>query len=83
MLSSRHKRLAAGGLGSIALILASQATAQTLAQSYPAYPTPVLIRGPVRRWRRGRRGLCLKCGYDLAGNESGVRSERGTKVERP
>ncbi|MBU0717865.1 MAG: hypothetical protein KJ749_06410, partial [Planctomycetes bacterium] len=30
-----------------------------------AYPTGVLYRGPIRRWRRRRRGLCLKCGYDL------------------
>ena len=42
-----------------------------------AYPTIAFIRGPLRRWRRRRRGLCLKCGYDLRGNESGVCPECG------
>jgi hypothetical protein len=32
-----------------------------------AYPTIVLIRGPLRRWRRRRKGLCLRCGYNLTG----------------
>lgn len=35
-------------------------------------------------WRRSRRpppGFCLKCGYDLAGNVSGVCSECGLKIE--
>ena len=41
------------------------------------YPTIAFIRGPVRRWRRHRKGLCLKCGYDLTGNESGVCPECG------
>ena len=30
-----------------------------------AYPTVVLFRGPIRRLRRRRRGLCLHCGYDV------------------
>lgn len=30
--------------------------------SYPAY---AFIRGPLRRRRRWRRGLCVKCGYNL------------------
>ena len=38
-------------------------------------------------WRRRQRllrerGLCLKCGYDLTGNVTGVCSECGTEVCR-
>lgn len=43
-----------------------------------AFPTYIL-------WRRDRRypeGHCQGCGYDLTGNESGVCSECGTKVEQ-
>ena len=29
------------------------------------YPTLTFIRGPLRRWRRKRKGLCVKCEYDL------------------
>ena len=36
------------------------------------YPLFTLVRGPVRRWRRKRRGRCVKCGYNLTGNESGL-----------
>ncbi len=32
-----------------------------------AYPTLTLVRGPLLRWRRRRKGLCLKCGYNLTG----------------
>ncbi len=45
-----------------------------------AYPTLALIRGPVRRWRRRRKGLCAKCGYDLTGNVSGACPECGTAI---
>ena len=40
-------------------------------------------------WKRGeakeraRQGRCLKCGYDLTGNISGVCPECGTAVEQP
>ncbi len=44
-----------------------------------AYPTIALIRGQLRR-RRARTGHCLKCGYDLTGNVSGVCPECGTKI---
>jgi hypothetical protein len=44
---------------------------------FAACPTITCIRGPVRRWRRRRKGCCLKCGYDLAGNVSGVCPECG------
>ncbi len=39
-----------------------------------------LARAPLRRYRRGRRGLCLKCGYDLRGNVSGVCPECGQQT---
>jgi hypothetical protein len=47
---------------------------------FAAYPTIAFIRGPVRRWRRGRKGHCRKCGYDLTGNVSGVCPECGEAV---
>ncbi len=47
-----------------------------------AYPTIAFYRGPLRRYRRRRRGLCLTCEYDLTGNESGVCPECATEVER-
>jgi hypothetical protein len=34
---------------------------------FAAYPVLAFIRGPLRRWRRHRKGLCLNCGYDLRG----------------
>ena len=43
-------------------------------------PTLAVLRGPLRRWRRRRKGLCLKCGYDLKGNVSGTCPECGTKI---
>ncbi len=39
---------------------------------------------PLHRMRKRRRkGLCLKCGYDLTGNVSGVCPECGTEIKRP
>ena len=38
------------------------------------------VRGPLRRWRRRRKDSCVRCGYDLQGNESGVCPECGTEV---
>ena len=43
-------------------------------------PAISLFRGPVRRHRRRRRGLCLKCGYNLTGNTTGVCPECGTRA---
>ena len=37
----------------------------------------------ARRRERHRHGLCIQCGYDLTGNESGVWPECGTKTEKP
>lgn len=50
---------------------------------FAAYPTLAFVRGPVRRWRRRRRGLCVRCGYNLTGNVSGVCPECGTEIEKP
>ncbi len=44
---------------------------------FAAYPTVAFICGPLRRYRRRRKGMCLKCGYDLTGNVSGVCPECG------
>lgn len=44
------------------------------------YPILNLLRGPIRRFRRRRRGLCVKCGYNLSGNASGVCPECGTRA---
>ena len=35
------------------------------------------IRVPFRRWHRRRHGLCIRCGYNLEGNVSGVCPECG------
>ena len=42
------------------------------------YPIIAFIRGPLRRYRRRRKGLCVKCGYNLTGNTTGICSECGT-----
>jgi len=48
---------------------------------FAAYPTIAFIRGPLRRWRRQRKGLCVKCGYNLSGNVTGACPECGTEVD--
>ena len=51
---------------------------------FAAYPTiTFFIRGPLRRYRRRKRGLCLTCGYDLMGNVTGVCSECGKEIVKP
>ena len=40
-------------------------------------PTIVFIRGPLRRWRRRKRGECVACGHNLTGSVSGVCPECG------
>jgi hypothetical protein len=46
-----------------------------------SYPILAFIRGPLRRWRRRRRGLCVNCAYNLTGNVSGICPECGTEIE--
>jgi hypothetical protein len=47
---------------------------------FATYPTIAFVRGPLRRWRRRRKGLCTACAYDLTGNESGVCPECGDGI---
>lgn len=44
------------------------------------YPTIAFIRGPWRRRRHRKRGLCPRCGYDLTGNVSGTCPECGREI---
>jgi len=46
-------------------------------------PLIALWRGPLRRHRRRREGLCPRCGYNLAGNISGRCTECGATCPRP
>jgi hypothetical protein len=39
-------------------------------------------QGPYRRWVRLRRNQCIRCGYDLMGNASGVCPECGLAKKR-
>ena len=41
---------------------------------------PLILAVPLRRYFRLRRGLCPACGYDLAGNTTGVCPECGAKA---
>jgi hypothetical protein len=50
---------------------------------FAAYPTLVLLTGPLRRRRRRQRGCCLHCGYCLIGNTSGTCPECGAVVTEP
>ena len=45
---------------------------------FAVYPVLAFIRGPLNRYRRRRKGLCIKCGYNLTGNTSGICPECGT-----
>ena len=47
------------------------------------YPVFAFIRGPVRRNRRRKRGLCVQCGYNLTGNVSGRCPECGMQIDAP
>ena len=45
------------------------------------YPAIAFIRGPFRRYRCRKKGLCLTCGYNLTGNISGVCPECSTPLD--
>ncbi|MCP4250687.1 MAG: hypothetical protein GY778_26905 [bacterium] len=47
---------------------------------FAAYPAAVLVRGPLRCWRRRRKGCCITCGYDVTGNMSGRCPECGRRI---
>jgi hypothetical protein len=53
-----------------------------LSAAFLAYPAFVVIRGPARRWRRCKRGLCVKCGYSLTGLTEARCPECGAGMER-
>ena len=44
------------------------------------YPYLVFLQRPYTRWKRQRKGQCHQCGYDLAGNVTGVCSECGAEI---
>ena len=46
-----------------------------------AIPMYLAIRPETKARSRRRRGLCVRCAYDLTGNKSGVCPECGTSVE--
>ena len=47
---------------------------------FAAYPTLAFVRGPLRRrWRR-KRGLCVRCGYNLTGLTHPRCPECGTEI---
>ncbi len=50
---------------------------------FATYPTIAFVRGPLRRYRRRKRGLCINCGYDLRGTTGGVCSECGEGAFKP
>ena len=54
-----------------------------LAVGFAVYPVAMVGRYLFVSEHRRRHRLCLVCGYDLTGNESGVCPECGTKTEAP
>jgi hypothetical protein len=51
-----------------------------LVANFSIYPILAFYCGPYRRYRRRKKGLCLKCGYNLTGNVSGICPECGEKI---
>lgn len=87
--SNRRRNLFAYELGSLCIGQSSWKFMQYSYANAPAwvptavfmiYPSIAFIGGPLRSWRRSRKGLCMNCGYDLTGNESGVCPECGSVV---
>ena len=48
-----------------------------------AVPTSAFMQGSLRRWRRGKRGHCLTCGYNLTGLTEPRCPECGTGFTLP
>lgn len=53
----------------------------TFAGLFALYPAIAILRSPLRRWHRRRKGLYQKCGYCLTGNVTGKCPECGTTIE--
>lgn len=51
-----------------------------LAALFAYAPIAAFVRGPLRRFRRRKRGVCVPCGYNLTGNVSGVCPECGNQT---
>jgi len=49
---------------------------------YPMFVALAFVRHRYRHRQRRRRGQCVKCGYDLQGNTTGVCPECGESFER-
>ncbi len=62
------------------LLHALQVPLWLLLPLFAAYPVAAFIRGPLRRRRRRKRGLCVRCGYSLTGNVTGVCPECGWAI---
>lgn len=60
----------------------SPAAAFILAIVLGFFPTWAILTPRLRHRSRRRRGLCLACGYDLAGNPSGICPECGAEACR-
>jgi len=88
MPSPFHCGLGLSDLSDEELAYLSLPSVRLLLQVPPWFPGPILatypiwafVRGPMRRHRRKNRNECLKCGYSLTGNVSGLCPECGTKV---
>lgn len=63
---SHHREVRVGAWGLVAIL--------------GAYPAIAFFRGPFRRHRRRKHGLCVTCGYNLTGNVSGVCPECGERI---
>jgi len=72
--SFRFKKTALGAGKSMVILVFTLAFPTVLSA---AYPMVVLVRGPLLRCYRSRRGCCAFCGYNLTGNQSGVCPECG------
>jgi hypothetical protein len=58
----------------------SKAATFILAAFFGSYPAWTLLRPRLRGRFRRRRGLCAKCGYNLAGNITGMCPECGNRI---
>ena len=79
----RNGRVVRGGFVPCRVQILAYSPAWVPVALFAFYPMFVFVRGPLRRWRRDREGLCVKCGYNLTGNVSGICPECGRPIEKP